>query len=88
MMETGILVFVPEEVDAYQHAKKYWNTYFNSGLAPGLPKNYINDPEDIENLTSFFSWASWAAVTNRPGENCSYTNNFPYDPDYRKFSMC
>ncbi|MEY3372148.1 MAG: hypothetical protein RLZZ537_616, partial [Pseudomonadota bacterium] len=25
-------------------------------------------------------WTSWAAVTNRPGQEVSYTNNWPYDP--------
>jgi nitric oxide reductase subunit B len=26
------------------------------------------------------TWAAWASVAARPGENYSYTNNFPYDP--------
>src|SRR3546814_11582332 len=31
-------------------------------------------------MTWFFFWASWAAVTARPGEVESYTNNFPHEP--------
>lgn len=74
------LLYTPGEVAAYKDALSYWEDYFSRGLAPGLPKEYIKSPEDLSNLVAFFSWASWAAVTNRPGDDCSYTNNFPYDP--------
>lgn len=74
------LLYTPGEVEAYKKALAYWKNYFTEGEAPGLPKNYIQNAEDLTNLTAFFSWASWAAVANRPGETCSYTNNFPYDP--------
>lgn len=78
--DKNILVYTPGEIDAFDKALIYWKEYFTQGLAPGLPKNYIQNPEDLRNLTTFFSWASWVAVTNRPHVNCSYTNNFPYDP--------
>ena len=29
---------------------------------------------------TYFTWAAWAAVANRPGKDYSYTNNWPYDP--------
>lgn len=78
--KTGTLFFSDEEAKAHMHILQFWSNYFTSGEAPGLPKNYISDPEDLSNLTAFFAWASWAAVTNRPGEQFTYTNNFPYDP--------
>ena len=31
-------------------------------------------------LTAFIWWSSWSAVTNRPGQHVSYTNNWPHDP--------
>jgi nitric oxide reductase subunit B len=31
-------------------------------------------------LTAFFWWTSWAAVTERPDGNVSYTQNWPYEP--------
>ncbi len=77
---TGILVFSDEEVSAYEQARQYWRDYFTLGTAPGLPKNFITDPDEQKDLTSFFAWAAWASVTNRPGEDFTYTNNFPYDP--------
>ena len=30
-------------------------------------------------MNTFFFWASWACVTNRPGETVSYTHNWPPD---------
>lgn len=78
--DNNVLIYTPEEADAYEKALVYWKAYFNEGGAPGLPKNYLSDPDEFKNLVSFFSWASWVAVTNRPGENATYTNNFPYDP--------
>lgn len=77
---SGILTFTEEESAAYHQSIKFWSDYFTLGTAPGLPKNYISNTEELKDLTSFFAWAAWAAVTNRPGEEFSYTNNFPYDP--------
>lgn len=76
----NVLTYTEEEIETFNQALTYWSNYFTLGIAPGLSKNYISNPNDLRNLTAFFSWASWAAVTNRPNENCSYTNNFPYDP--------
>lgn len=74
------LTFTDEETQAYKQSLSYWKNYFTSGEAPGLPKNYISNLEDLNALTSFFAWSAWAAVTNRPDEDFTYTNNFPYDP--------
>lgn len=77
---TDTLTFTEEESKAYQKSLKFWHKYFTSGEAPGLSKNYISEVKDSNALSSFFAWAAWAAVTNRPGEDFTYTNNFPYDP--------
>lgn len=78
--ETDTLLFTDVEAKAYVHNLNFWKNYFTSGEAPGLPKNYISNPEDLRRLTAFFAWASWASAANRPGEEFTYTNNFPYDP--------
>ncbi|RLA57063.1 MAG: nitric-oxide reductase [Gammaproteobacteria bacterium] len=43
------------------------------------PAGYISDPTDIKNLTAFFFWGGWVSAANRPGENYSYTHNWPGD---------
>jgi len=69
------------ETAAYRRQTAYWTDYFldparNGGLKRGL----ISDPTELHQFTAFVTWTAWASVTNRPGENYSYTNNFPYDP--------
>lgn len=44
------------------------------------PTNYISDPQQLHDLSAFFYWGAWAASTNRPGLDYSYTHNWPYDP--------
>ena len=65
------------------------NTLFYSGLftnnpamahlrnAYALPENSLKDPERVRQLNAFFFWISWACVTQRPGQEISYTNNWP-----------
>jgi nitric oxide reductase subunit B len=70
------------QAEAYRSQIDYWARYFhdpvgNGGLKPDL----ITDPAELHQLTAFITWAAWVSVANRPGEDFSYTNNFPYDPD-------
>ena len=65
------------------------NTLFYSGLftnnpamanlrnAYALPVNSLKDPQRVRQLNAFFFWISWACVTQRPGKEISYTNNWP-----------
>ncbi len=39
----------------------------------------VGDPERLQDLTAFFFWASWVCVTERPGADITYTNNWPPD---------
>lgn len=36
--------------------------------------------ERREKLNAFLFWGAWAAITERPNENYTYTNNWPFDP--------
>jgi nitric oxide reductase subunit B len=78
---TGRLVFSPAEASAWAIQKDEWAAYFSGAKpAPGLPAKYIRDRSELDALTSYFAWAAWAAVANRPGKDYSYTNNWPYEP--------
>src|SRR5450631_2154067 len=70
------------EVAAYRTQLPEWSEYFTGkDAAPGLPANYIQDPEERKALTAYFAWAAWATTANRPGKEYSYTNNWPYEPN-------
>ena len=78
---TGTLRFSPAEAAAWEIQRAEWAAYFSGDEpAPGLPANYIRDPGDLADLNSYFAWAAWATVANRPGKDYSYTNNWPYEP--------
>lgn len=44
-----------------------------------MKNNTVLDPEHREALTAFIWWSAWSAVTERPGKNVTYTNNWPHD---------
>jgi nitric oxide reductase subunit B len=78
---SGTLVFTPCEASSLEIQRREWDAYFRGSLAPpGLPASFIKDAAEVGDLTSYFAWAAWATVANRPGKDYSYTNNWPYEP--------
>lgn len=45
-----------------------------------FPLHQSLSTEDARALSAFVFWSSWSAVTNRPGDDISYTSNWPHDP--------
>ncbi|MFO1125867.1 MAG: cbb3-type cytochrome c oxidase subunit I [Methylocystis sp.] len=78
---THTLTLLPGETRSFEEQVNYWVNYFSvSAGNGGLSPNLVSDPTELRQLTTFFEWAAWASVTERPGTNHSYTNNFPFDP--------
>jgi len=78
---TGTLTVLPAGAQTFQTEIGLWQDYFRDPRGNGgLPANLITDPQQLHDLTAFFTWAAWGSVAVRPGTNHSYTNNFPYDP--------
>jgi len=78
---TGTLTLLPAGAETFADEIARWKTYFERPQHNGgLSANLISDPEEIHDLTAFFTWAAWGSVAQRPGTTHSYTNNFPYDP--------
>ncbi len=44
-----------------------------------MKNNTLNSVERRENLAAFVFWTAWAAVTERPDTDYTYTHNWPYD---------
>jgi nitric oxide reductase subunit B len=75
------LQFTAPEAASYQDQIGKWGNYFsNTFTNAGLGSKYITDARELRALTAFFAWTAWVSVADRPGEDYSYTNNFPYDP--------
>ncbi len=78
---SGTLHLSNAAVVSFTLQRAEWRAYFGSNVAPpGLPSHYIDDPASTDALSAYFAWAAWATTAQRPGEDYSYTNNWPYDP--------
>lgn len=69
-------VFAAHELVGFYHQK------FTDPSFPGAfkPSGYIKDADEIRSLTAFFFWGAWVCGVERPGQQYSYTHNWPYDP--------
>jgi len=79
--QTGRLVWTASQVHAFDQMRAFYGGYFAEPLQQeGLKRPAIIDPQEIRRLTAFFAWAAWVASAARPGEDYSYTNNWPPEP--------
>lgn len=83
---TKKLTITPIRIEAYNALHQYYSGLFMNDPALAetrdnyaIPENSIKTQERMDHMVSFFFWASWACVTERPGENVSYTHNWPSD---------
>ena len=78
----NIVALSAAESYAVKQLKSYYvNKFSGEERTKGLlPKKYISNQAEIEDLSSFFFWGAWVCVTVRPGTSFSYTHNWPYDP--------
>lgn len=77
----NLVVLNDAGVYALEKLKKYYeDTFIGNDAGIHFPlKNYISDAQEIRDLSDFFFWGAWVCVTERPGEDFSYTHNWPYD---------
>lgn len=45
-----------------------------------LPLHAVLTASECHDFTAFFFWTAWASMTNRPGQNITYTSNWPHEP--------
>jgi nitric oxide reductase subunit B len=71
----------PVRAKAFEANLRHYTDVFSNGNAGyAIPKGAQSDPDKLRQLAAFFFWTSWAASTNRPGEDISYTSNWPHEP--------
>lgn len=84
--ETKTITITSTRYEAFQVLSQYYKGLFMGSEELeelrnyySIPENAIQDPQRMEDMNAFFFWASWACVTERPGEDISYTHNWPSD---------
>lgn len=81
------LVVSPLRAQAIEAVGRHYAAVFGDAAeaaslrdAYAIPANAIKSPERQRLLNAFFFWASWACVTQRPGSDITYTQNWPAEP--------
>jgi nitric oxide reductase subunit B len=78
---TDTLTYTASQQKAFEHMVAFYRAFFTTpGKQSGLQRPHIGDPEEVMQLSAYFSWAAWVASTTRPGTEHSYTNNWPPEP--------
>jgi nitric oxide reductase subunit B len=78
---TGAITVAPVRARAFEANLRHYADVFGNGHAGyAIPKGAQPDPERLRQLAAFFFWTSWAASTNRPGVEISWTSNWPHEP--------
>ena len=74
------LTLTPDQVAALESLQQFWEKTFKEGQKRyGFLPDTIQTPEERLQIARFFFWTAWVASANRPGEDYSYTNNWPAD---------
>lgn len=78
---TGELTYTAAQAEAFEKLDDYYRDFLGTPTSQyGLRPSAVTDPEEIRQLTAFFSWSAWASSALRPGLAYSYTNNWPPEP--------
>jgi nitric oxide reductase subunit B len=76
--QADTLEYTRPQALAFSELEAHYGDYFSDPTTEqGLRPDAIENPEQIHELTAFFSWSACAASARRPGHNYSYTNNWP-----------
>lgn len=83
---TGILRVSELRAKAIAANSAYYEGLFMNGPAQkaerqayAIADNTIKDESRMKEMNCFFFWAAWTCVTQRPGHDITYTNNWPSD---------
>jgi len=78
---TQTVFIAPIRAEAFESNLAHYSDVFANGKTDyAIPAGAVTDKDRLRKLSAFFFWTSWAASTNRPNDEISYTNNWPYEP--------
>lgn len=78
---TNTITMDPVRAAAFTALERYYADVFGNGRnAYAIPRNALSDPDQLRAMSTFFWWTAWAASTNRPGSDVTYTQNWPHEP--------
>jgi len=79
--QSGTIAISPERAAVFEELEHYYADVFGNGRTQyAIPRGALTDPQKQRQMAAFFWWTAWAATTNRPGSDVTYTNNWPHEP--------
>lgn len=85
--KTNTITISPERAKVQQELFQYYTKLFMGDPsmaklrdAYAIPTHTVKDIDRMNKMNAFFSWSTWVCITDRPGDDVSYTNNWPHDP--------
>jgi nitric oxide reductase subunit B len=67
--------------EAFEANAAYYASVWGDGReAYAIPEDTLTDSGRQRDMASFFWWTSWAASTDRSGQDVSFTQNWPHEP--------
>ncbi|WML38194.1 nitric-oxide reductase large subunit [Neobacillus sp. OS1-2] len=92
--KTDTLVLTDAQVNGLKQVRKYYRKVFTEGDGWGIQPNlikekdlpvknraWVDEGDQITQVSDFFFWTAWLSSTNRPHDTISFTNNWPYYKD-------
>ncbi|HVT94190.1 MAG TPA: nitric-oxide reductase large subunit [Bryobacteraceae bacterium] len=78
---TNSITLDPVRAAAFDSLAAHYADVFGNGRSEyAIPRGALTDVQKQRQMAAFFWWTSWAASTNRPGEEVTYTQNWPSEP--------
>ena len=74
------IVIDADRAAAFDELARYYADVYGKGRdAYAIPAGALSDPAKQHQMATFFWWTAWAASTNRPGQDVTYTQNWPHE---------
>jgi nitric oxide reductase subunit B len=70
----------PVRQRAFESNLAHYDSVYTLGNAHySIPAGALTDKGQLRSLVTFYFWSSWAASTNRPNQEITYTSNWPHE---------
>lgn len=70
-----------DRYEAIKYNAQHYSDIFSNGHEKyAIPSGALVDETKLYQLNAFLFWTSWAASTNRPNMEYTYTSNWPHEP--------
>ncbi|HTY38485.1 MAG TPA: nitric-oxide reductase large subunit, partial [Bacteroidota bacterium] len=77
---TRTITIDPVRAKAFETNEQHFAKVFSEGNEHyAIPAGAVTDSVKLRQIAAFFFWTSWAASTNRPGDDITYTSNWPHE---------